>query len=239
MPNLRFQPRLIPTLGTLGLLLLFVYLGLWQAGKAQRLTDERSHYAARSQRAPVRLGAALVNPESLRDAPVVVRGHYEPARQFFVDNRQENGRPGVHVVTPLKIEGSQTRVLVNRGWLGWSEGRSKLPQLTTPLELVEISGIAATPIVKNFLLMPDRVEAWAELWPSLDLKRFQGQVNFPVQPLVVLQNRTDAQDALVRNWQPPEDRVGMHRSYALQWFGIAAALLVFYVVASVRIGARE
>lgn len=44
---------------------------------------------------------------------MTVRGVYEPEAQFFVDNRQEDGKPGVHVVTPLKIEGSETRILVN------------------------------------------------------------------------------------------------------------------------------
>jgi len=234
MPSLRFQPRLIPTLATLAMLLLFLYLGQWQAGKAQRLTAERSQYAARAQRATVRVGATLVSAEQLRDAPIAVRGYYEPAQQIFVDNRQEEGRAGVHVVTPLKIEGSETRILVNRGWIGWADGRQKLPQVSTPPGLVEVSGIAATPVVKKFLLMPERAEAWSQLWPVLDLKRFERQVNFPLQPVVLLQNRADVQDSLIRNWQAPEDRVAMHQSYALQWFGMALALLVFYGVASVR-----
>ena len=234
MPSLRFQPRLIPTLATLAMLLLFLYLGQWQAGKAQRLTAERSQYAARAQRATVRVGATLVSAEQLRDAPIAVRGYYEPAQQIFVDNRQEEGRAGVHVVTPLKIEGSETRILVNRGWIGWTDGRQKLPQVSTPPGLVEVSGIAATPVVKKFLLMSERAEAWSQLWPVLDLKRFERQVNFPLQPVVLLQNRSDMHDNLIRNWQAPEDRVAMHQSYALQWFGMALALLAFYGVASVR-----
>lgn len=234
MPSLRFQPRLIPTLATLAMLLLFLYLGQWQAGKAQRLTAERSQYAARAQRATVRVGATLVSAEQLRDAPVTVRGYFEPAQQIFVDNRQEEGRAGVHVVTPLKIEGSETRILVNRGWIGWTDGRQKLPQVSTPPGLVEVSGIAATPVVKKFLLMSERAEAWSQLWPVLDLKRFERQVNFPLQPVVLLQNRSDMHDNLIRNWQAPEDRVAMHQSYALQWFGMALALLAFYGVASVR-----
>jgi cytochrome oxidase assembly protein ShyY1 len=52
---------------------------------------------------------------------------------------------------------------------------------------------------------------------------------------VVLQTSdTDLKDGLVRNWQPPQDRVAMHQSYSFQWFGMAFALLIFYVIASVR-----
>lgn len=234
MQTLRFQPRLIPTLATLGLLALFVYLGLWQAGKGERLATERAQHAQRARAGSVRIGAAPVDADALRDAPVAVRGQYEPQQQFFVDNRQENGRPGVHVVTPLRIEGGQTRILVNRGWIGWPHGRQTLPEVATPAGMVEVNGIAAVPKVKKFLLMPEHAETRPQLWPVLDVQRFAQQVSYPVQPVVVLQNRADAQDGLIRNWQPPEDRVAMHQSYALQWFGMALALLVFYGFASVR-----
>lgn len=234
MPSLRFQPRLMPTLATLCMLALLLYLGQWQAGKGERLSAARAQHAARAQNVATPVGAALLDPQLLLGAPIIARGHYEPTRQFMVDNRQEDGRPGVHVVTPLKIEGSETRILINRGWIGWSDGRKTLPQVVTPAGLVEVRGIADVPMAKDFLLMPERAEAWPNLWPRLDLKRFQQQAAYPVQPVVLLQNRNDVADGLVRNWQPPEDRVAKHKSYAMQWFGMALVLLVFYGVASVR-----
>lgn len=234
MPRLRFQPRLMPTLATLCLLALLLYLGQWQNGKAERLSAARAQHAQRAQHSVTALGAALVDAQLLLDAPIRVRGHYEPQQQFMVDNRQEDGRAGVHVVMPMKIEGSETRILVNRGWIAWPDGRKTLPQVTTPGGLIEIHGIADVPTVKNFLLMPERAEAWPNLWPQLDLKRFQKQVSYPLQPLVLLQNRNDANDALLRNWQPPEDRVAKHKSYAMQWFGMALVLLVFYGLTTLR-----
>lgn len=234
MPRLRFQPRLMPTLATLCLLALLIYLGQWQAGKAERLSAARAQHAARAHNAATPVGAALLDAQLLLDAPISVRGRFDPTQQFMVDNRQEEGRPGVHVVTPLKIEGSETRILVNRGWVGWSDGRKTLPQVATPSGLVEVHGIADVPLVKNFLLMPERAEAWPNLWPRLDLKRFQQQAGYPVQPFVLLQSRDDASDGLLRNWQPPEDRVAKHKSYAMQWFGMALVLLVFYGLATLR-----
>ena len=233
MQELRFRPRLIPTLATLALMGLFVYLGLWQSGKGERLLAERTLYAARAQMGPVHVGGTLVDPDALRDAPIAVRGRYESERAFFIDNRQENGQAGLHVVTPLKIEGSETRILVNRGWVAWPHGRTILPQVPAPEGVVEVTGIASVPVVKKFLLMPQHAEARLELWKQMDLNLFRQQVSYAVQPVVLLQTSSDAQDGLIRNWQPPEDRVPMHQSYALQWFGMAAALLVFYFVASV------
>ena len=82
--------------------------------------------------------------------------------------------------------------------------------------------------------MPERAESLPRLWSRLDLPRFAGEHSYPVQPVVLLQASEDAKDGLVRRWQPPEDRVGMHQSYSYQWYGMALALLVFYGVASVR-----
>ena len=91
----------------------------------------------------------------VQDAPITVVGNYEPDKQIFLDNRQEHGLPGVHVITPLKIEGSDTRILVNRGWAGWTQGRSVLPRVSTPTGRVQITGLASVPSAKKFFLMPE------------------------------------------------------------------------------------
>ena len=236
MQHLRFQFRLFPTLGMLLGMLLFVYLGLWQSGKGDRLAAELAQHAARNQLGAVPVGGTLVDAQALRDAPISVGGTYEPEHQIFLDNRQENGLPGVHVITPLKIDGSETRILVNRGWVGWTQGRAVLPVVATPTGKVQVTGLAFVPSTKKFFLMPDHPEASAKLWERLDMLRFANMLGQPLQPVVLLQNSGDAQDTLVRRWDPPEDRVGMHRGYAFQWFGMAVALLIFYLVASARKG---
>lgn len=235
MRNFRFEPRLWPTLVTLVGVVLFVKLGLWQAGKAEVRTAEIAQFNARSQLGPFALTSSAVNSVELQDAPVVVKGVFEPQAQFYVDNRQENGVAGVHVVTPLRIDGSDTRVLVNRGWIAWPGGsRKALPSVLTPMGAVAIEGIGTVPVNKKFLLMPEHAEHLPRLWPRLDLERFQAEQRYPVQPLVLLQTSQDSAAALVRHWPPPEDRVARHQSYAYQWFGMALALLVFYGAASIR-----
>lgn len=238
MLRLRFEPRVMPTLATLLMLAVLVRLGFWQADKAERRAAEIAQHSARARLGPYAIGAQLVNPEPLQDAPVTVRGTYEPEHQFYVDNRQEDGKPGVHVVTPLRIEGSTVRILVNRGWVGWTQGRQVLPVVNTPAGLVQVSGVATVAHNKNFFLMPSHAESLPRLWSQLDVERFAHERADPLQPVVVLQGKTDVTDGLVRNWQPPEDRVAKHQSYAYQWFGMAVALLVFYAVASVHTQAR-
>lgn len=236
MPSPRCHFRLLPALATLCGLVLFVYLGLWQSGKGDRLAAELAQRAARHQLGATPITGSLVDAVALQDAPITVTGYYEPQGQIFLDNRQEGDLPGVHVITPLKIDGSDTRILVNRGWVGWGSGRGVLPNVGTPGGKVQATGLAFVPSTKKFFLMPDHPEAASQLWSRLDLARAAALLGKPLQPVVLLQNKGDAADTLVRNWAPPEDRVGMHRGYAFQWFGMAVALLMFYLVASFRKG---
>lgn len=217
----------------LGVVLLFE-LGAWQTRKAQQSEAARTQHQER-MRGPVQeLGTVLVDAALVEDVPVQVQGYYLPQETFFVDNRQEEGRAGVHVVTPLRIEGGQTRVLINRGWAAWPQGRGRLPAVDTPTDRVTVRGVAAVPWHKPFLLMPERAEPQSRLWPRLDLPRFRTESAHAIQPVVVLQAPTDAVDDLVRRWPAPPDRATKHRSYALQWYGMAVVLVLFYVVASLR-----
>lgn len=229
----RFQPRLIPGLAVLALLALFIHLGLWQAGKAERSRELAALYAARSKHPPIQIGTRPVKPEDLVYAHVVVRGEYEAAHQFYLDNQVENGRPGVHVITPLKIEGGDTRVLVNRGWAAWADRQAR-PHVDTPVGTVEITGIAVIPHQQNYLLMPDRREVWPELWSALDVNRFAEKTTYQLQP-VILHLTSPGQDGNLVIVRPqPEDKTAMHKGYALQWFGMAAVLLGFYIWTSFR-----
>ena len=239
MQKLRFEPHLIPTLATVAGLALFVNLGLWQAGKAERRSAELEQFGARARLGPFAIGGQLVDPVQLQDAPVTVKGVYETQFQFFVDNRQEDGHPGVHVVTPLKIAGSETRILVNRGGVGWGQSRDALPKISTPDTLVEVAGVAAVPVNKPFFLMPNPPEQLPRLWNRLDIERFAQESAFTVQPVVLLQTGAGHADGLIRKWPPPEDRTARHQSYAYQWFGMAIALLIFYGFSSLRPEKKE
>lgn len=225
----RYFFRLIPILACLGLLALFIHLGLWQAGKAERGQAQKALYEARSNNPPLVIGTDLVDPEILTYASVAVRGEYEAAAQFYVDNQIEDGRPGVHVITPLKIAGGDTRILVNRGWASWTDRRFP-PRVNVPNGEVEITGIAVLPVKQKYLLMPERQEAWPELWPMLDLERYFKENAYPVQPVVVYTTLPDQGEGLIRKIPQPEDKIMMHKGYAMQWFGMATALLVFCFV---------
>src|SRR6185503_12619800 len=44
-------------------------------------------------------------------------GSYDPAGEVVLRGRADQGRPGVHLVTPLVVPGVSRALLVNRGWV--------------------------------------------------------------------------------------------------------------------------
>jgi surfeit locus 1 family protein len=235
---MRLKSRLVAALAVLACLGMFLYLGVWQSGKGERLAQALAQRAQRSQLGPVVVTAQRLDALEVQDAPLRVVGTYDAAHQIFLDNRQHNGQPGVHVITPLKIEGTDTFILINRGWIGWHLGRTVLPVVATPTGRVDLTGLATVPSTKKFFLMPDHPDERPQLWERLDMSRFETLMGHPLQPVVLQQTGGDAPDSLIRQWEPPEDRVAKHRGYAFQWYGMAVVLLILALAAAVRRAGR-
>lgn len=206
----------------------FVSLGLWQWRKADGKSALQAELDLRSGEPPVAMPTAAVDTESLRESlrfrRVILRGRFDAARQTLIDNRVHQGQAGYHVVTPFQLEGSAMHVLVNRGWTPAAADRRQLPAVAVPDEALVLTGVVVIPGQRFFNLAPQPTSGWTPVWQNLDLERFQQALPYPVQPLVV-QLDADSPGGLVRDWPRPDDRTDHHRSYALQWFGFAAASL--------------
>lgn len=231
----RFRPRLAPTLGVLLLLPLFIHLGLWQAGKASRQEAARAALDMRMAEAPIRLDGGSLDGQDMQYRRVTVRGHFETQHQILLDNRLHESRPGYHVLTPLRIEGGEMRILVNRGWIPLTRDRRVLPVFDTPSETVEVIGHAVIPSAKYFELAAPP-EGWETVWQNLDLERYRSLVPFAILPIVLRMDETSPDGGFARQWPPPDDKVAMHRGYAIQWFGMAIVLVLFYLWNSLRRG---
>lgn len=238
---LRFRPKLIPTLATLLLLPALVGLGQWQARKAEQKQALQETYDRREKAAPLQVSAAALNPEAVRYSRVVARGRYVTAYQILLDNQVHEGMAGYHVLTPLHIEGGGRHVLVNRGWVPVGPDRNVLPEAGVPQGVVEVSGYAVVPSGKFFELeKPQDIRSgWQNVWQNLDLERYAGAVPFPLQPVVIRLDPSSAAGGYARKWPRPDARIEVHRGYALQWYGMAAVLTVFYLATSIGKAAND
>ena len=173
--------------------------------------------------------------DALRFRHVAARGRYEPERQILIDNRTYEGRAGYHVITPLRLEGSDMRVLVNRGWVACVDGRHEAPPIETPNAASEAEGVAVLP--PRFFTLGKAATApdsqWQNVWQNLDLQRYAAEVGFPVQP-VILQLDAASSAGFVRDWPRPDDRRQVNLGYALQWWAFAATTLALWLFFHLR-----
>ncbi|TAM47285.1 MAG: SURF1 family protein [Gammaproteobacteria bacterium] len=208
-----------------------VALGFWQLHRADVKQALQEEYDARATGPAVRVEPRMQRAEDLRFYRVTVRGTYETANQIYIDNRVHQGRAGYHVVTPLRIEGSEVRLLVNRGWLPLGPDRAQLPPAPVPAGVQDVVGIATVPSDKPFRLGAEAMlrDDGQTLWQHMDLARFAGDVRYPVQPVLVLLDPDSAAGGLTREWSRLDAGIAVHHGYAFQWFMLAATLLAIYL----------
>lgn len=240
--NITFQPTLVGWLVTLICIPLFINFGLWQYGKAQKQKVRQQAY---EQTGKV---SAKVFPESLtlsskkvrekwQYKKVKVSGEYQVEDQVLLDNKVHQTRAGYHVMTPLKITGSNQSVLINRGWIPANADHSNVPVVKTPEGLQTIVGQAWIPSERYFTL-EDKSTAPLQkksVWQYLDLNAYQKTVALSISPIVIKMDPASKAGGFVRQWQVSFKRIATHMSYAYQWFGFAAATLFIFIYMSVNI----
>mgnify|MGYP000217777496 CR=1 FL=1 len=210
-----------------GLLLpVLLALGVWQLQRAGEKAALNTAIDARLALQPRPLTGGAVELDDLQTyTPVRLRGHYTD-EYHLLDNRTRGGRAGYEVLQVFVS--AEQRWLVNRGWIAAPPERGRLPEIVRPPAARAITGF----------LYP--VEETAEAPRSATGTRIQqldsafaGSLNL-ARPRWSIRLSADSDTALVTDWQlinsPPE----RHRAYAAQWFAMATALVILWLVAATR-----
>ncbi len=214
---------------------LFIKLGLWQYNKAHLKQDIQNSYNESLDNEALNLPAQLDNLDTWKHKKVKIKGHYETEYQILLDNQVEGSRGGFHVVTPLKIEGRNDYVLINRGWIAGGATHTEIPLINTPEELLEIVGLVWVPSKKIFTLESKAQKSqWDKVWQHMDLERYQNSVAIKVLPIVIKLDSKSNAGGFVRNWQLPADKIATNMGYAYQWFGFAIASILIFLYTSIK-----
>jgi surfeit locus 1 family protein len=228
-----FRFRTVPLLLLALPVPLFLSLGVWQIHRAEYKHTMAEAMVQREHQPPARLHTLQADARSWRFRRVLVHGEYEAAGQFYIENRMIGERTGFHVITPLHIEGSDVRVLINRGWVPAGPGDS-IPPAPVPSGVREVSGVAELASAPFLVLAsgPDVARTWGKRWPYLNIAQYASTVDHPVEPFVLLEDPKDP-DGFVRHWPHWTSKEGMHLGYAIQWFTFAAVSLGFFLRLSI------
>lgn len=208
-----------------------VALGQWQQARAlEKLAlvaaDER-----RSREPAIHIGEATIAAEQVEHRNVEARGRLDARAMVLLDNRVRNGIAGYEVVMPLDLAGGRMYVLVNRGWIAGHPDRRRLPEIRTPAGEVTVLGRAVIP--GKHLYELGSVTVQGPVWQNLTIERYRAHHKLPIQGILIEQNNA-IDDGLERSWPTHDRGVNVHRSYAFQWYALAVAIAVAYVVFSFR-----
>jgi surfeit locus 1 family protein len=150
--------------------------------------------------------------------------------------RSYQGSPGVYLLTPLRVPGTDTAVLVNRGWIYAPDGvnvdlrswRESTTHFDGYAELLPTHRGA----YQNAVLRRD-----SRIARELDFAAVSSLLPYPVSPLYLVATAADTTKPVAQRvvrLPPPALDEGPHLSYAIQWFSFAAIALVGGTVVAVR-----
>lgn len=220
-----------PTVAAIFFIVLTINLGNWQLSRAQEKDDKQAKLNQLSQEPVVSIPTSLIKLENYQFRKVEVHGTYVPSHTIYLDNKINRGRAGYQIITPVKLDESSMHVLINRGWIAAGRTRSDLPEILTPSGKVRVSGIAESPTMRTLELSTETVSG--KVWENLHLDRYREATGLQLQPLVILQENK-VKDGLLRAWTRPDSGSSRNLGYAFQWFAMAFAIIILYLVLNVK-----
>jgi surfeit locus 1 family protein len=208
-------------------------LGVWQLSRLQERRAQNARVEARLVEAPRPLDSLDLAGDlaQFEYRPVVARGTFDFAQEVVWRTQAYQGSPGVHVITPLRLAGSEQAVLVDRGWIPALEAeRASRAAYQRPAGEVEIRGILRVPGQRRWSFEPQDIipagETRLDGWFFLNIARLQTQIGYPLYPIMLQQAPDTAEMALPLATYDLQLDDGSHLSYAVQWFAFAAIALV-------------
>jgi surfeit locus 1 family protein len=191
-------------------------------------------YQGHRGEAVIQLEPGMGSYADLQHRAASASGRYDTAHQFLLDNKIYGGRVGYHLLTPLRLGDSGAAVLVNRGWIPLGAGRDLLPDPRVGELSRQVSGRIKIPADDTFMLGEEELRSgWPYRVQRIDVANMAKELDYMLLPVVLLLDPQQP-DGFVRDWNSlpfgPERNVG----YAVQWFGLALALMIIYLVVNTR-----
>lgn len=212
-------------------------LGFWQLDRADEKTLIAARNEAQAKAAPISLpDAEALSEEELAFRRIELVGTFDPEVVILSDNQIRDGRYG-HDVYGLFRDESGAVTLLNRGWIAGDSSRRSLPAVETPTgELVLVATVYVPP-GEPYLLAEETFDEleFPRLVQSVQSdKLYAALAEVARKQPFAYELRLDpgADGGFRRDWPVINVSPEKHQGYALQWFTMAAALLLFFIIRS-------
>ena len=220
--------QLVVVLATLLTMALTASLGVWQLSRAAEKQGLEDLIESRAQLEPWS-ESNLVDARDIVEGlhrPVALAGEWVASASVYLDNRPMAGRSGFILLTPLRLDGSDRAILVQRGWVPRDFiDRTRVPTIDTPDGPVTVLGRLAPP--------PSQLLELGEGPPgvirqNVEIAAMARETGLNLLDASVLQTGP-TNPALLRDWPRFAAGVQKHHGYAFQWFAMCAAIGALYL----------
>jgi cytochrome oxidase assembly protein ShyY1 len=202
-------------------------LGSWQLERAEEKRRFEAAYLDRIGALAAAPGPAVADFQRIR-----LVGSYQAGHDFLLDNQTRDGQIGYGVISLFRAEDGRGW-LVNRGFLPGDRARRSRPEVRTPEGTVSLVGLVWPELGLLPVFGEDR---WSEGWPKL-IQRLE-VARMAAAAENVMANEVRLEPAQPGVFDPAPTELNMpaakHTGYAVQWFGLAAALAIGFVVFGFR-----
>ena len=201
----------------------FIRFGLWQISRLHGRQARNAIIEHAQRGAPQPFAVLPRDTAQAHYRPALVHGRFDYAHELVLASRTHQGSPGVELITPVRITGTDTAVLVNRGWVyspdggtvdrdRWHEGDSA--DVTGYVEIyAPDAGTTSSPTDARLVRRVSRSE-------------IVNRVPYPVAAYFVVETGDTMPKVRPARRSIPALDDGPHRGYATQWFFFALVALV-------------
>ena len=214
--------RIFPPVVAVGLIALFVSLGLWQLDRAAEKNQLQAWFDNDTAFARVTGDMPVTEYQNIE-----AYGYYLDAQQVLIDNIFRDSRIGHYVITAFRYATNEPLLTVNRGWIARPVDNDSNVDLSTGDTRRSIRGRVGR--LPEVAIRSGEAFEGADDWPKKaiypTLDDLSAELGQEVLPFILLLH-PEADNGFVRRWQPTGSGPSMHYGYAFQWFAMAAAVLV-------------
>lgn len=216
---------------TLAAFSILIKLSYWQWQRAAEKTLQLRELATQQQKAPLTgMNLIQLTAEDADGMLLQDQASWLAPYIWLLDNQIVEGRVGYDVVIPVQFADTETAALLNLGWIAAPADRRELPAITLP-PVIDVDGLVRTRLGGILLGQNFERTDYPMRMQKIDLAALQAQLSATLYPAVIYQQQVSA---FIPHYQPVVLSPEKHQGYAVQWFGLACAVLAVASAASLQ-----
>jgi surfeit locus 1 family protein len=205
-----------------------IALGFWQLSRAHEKEAMLAALSDSTHKTPLTLSQVLEKPKQYHYYGVAVEGKFLSGEDVLLMHQMQAQDVGYHVLSLFQPDKGGLPLWVDRGFLSVRH-KDEIPP--PPTHSLALRGIIDQPEPDRFILgenvmFPEKRPLEIQRVDVDELSQLTGHKALPVVVLA----ETDLQDGLIRQWEIVVMPPAKHYGYAVQWFALAACLIVIYIV---------